>query len=143
MARVFANEEAMLAELRGMVAHEEDGWSLEVLRQRIDEATDAAVVQGDDGGGFQEIEEDADLRDLVGEATWIASGAAEGEDGSRQWRLVAWRISGDTSQIEAFHERRSSSWARLTLEAPPTIRSGESGCVGASAGAFRHGGPTR
>jgi hypothetical protein len=56
----------MLAELRGMVAHEEDGWSLEVLRQRIDEATDAAVVQGDDGGGFQEIEEDADLRDLVG-----------------------------------------------------------------------------
>jgi hypothetical protein len=81
--------------------------------------------------------------EIVGEATWIASGAAEGEDGSRQWRLVAWRISGDTSQIEAFHERRSSSWARLTLEAPPTIRSGESGCVGASAGAFRHGGPTR
>jgi hypothetical protein len=66
MARVFANEEAMLVELRGMVRDEEDGWSLEVLRERIDEATDAAVVQGDDGGGFQEIEEDADLRDLVG-----------------------------------------------------------------------------
>ena len=71
---------------------------------------------------------------IDGEATWV-----QADGNQNEWRLVAWRISGDTSKSEVFRRRRAAWWAELRLEPPRTILIGEIGSLGAIATGFHPG----